>query len=197
MENNKTIGFEPEKPNDNVNVNEKENNNDNDRSSLLIKIDLECKENGKKISDNKIKEFADSGIDPSWFDPPNSFIAFVSDYVDKSYKNKEQNEKTRLFISGILSWDSLREEYADFRTKGLENKEKNEEEAKLQQAINNKPTICQCGAKLDDLQRCLNCRGSYVFNNDERSYEFDSGATPEDMQKLKDMLKNGGQYVQI
>jgi hypothetical protein len=120
-------------------------------------------------------------IDSSWFGD-HSFISFIAIKIreHEKYKTKPVEEQRRIFRKVLLDADNYRQEYPVWREK--QEKKEREESLRterreiLSELKRNPPSICQCGAKLDDEQRCPECKGEYRINEEDLVWAFYSSS---------------------
>jgi hypothetical protein len=179
--------------NDNVNVNEngngkgKENGhidfkNQKPPPQILKKITSEAHRLGFTIGEKKNIEFYYSGIDPTWYEGPYSFLSLAAEKVTTAkYQNKSHEDQENLFIDAVLHWDNLRliypswledrkREAAEEILREEQKKERAEKEAKIQKARDAAPKLCECGKPLDETLSCIDCKVTYSFDENLLQY---------------------------
>jgi hypothetical protein len=124
--------------------------------------------------DNAIgQKFLESGIEPSWFIGPHSYLEFCAASVRQRYPKKDEAGLKRLYIVAVPSWDDLREAYPQWKEDQEEQARVKEKNEAYKKAKDNKPKICQCGGTLDSRLICPLCKGTYFFNEENLNYYFD------------------------
>jgi hypothetical protein len=134
-------------------------------------------------------------IDPAWIMIPHTFMEMAAERARGGrYADLPGNEQKAIYISALLKWDDLRQEYPKWRA-ALEAKDKKEQEAhdeedrrRQRQIVRDekRPSMCQCGAELDNLLRCLSCGGDYEFNETTWEYDFfPKGSRPDLLESFK------------
>jgi hypothetical protein len=163
-------------PAGNNNRNQAKSSEINRQQPNIADVMQEAKKNGFYIDQGKANEFFDCGLDPLWLTGPHSFLEFTAERIHGNYRDKPQGEQKALFISAVMTWDELRDEYPDWKAK----KEKNDREAANKtaekKAWENHPVKCWCcGADLrtfHDDYFCDSCKTSYEFNKEKLEWEI-------------------------
>ncbi|MCL2092979.1 MAG: hypothetical protein FWH12_02185 [Treponema sp.] len=130
--------------------------NTNRNQSKLNEVINESLDHGYYIDNEMALEFVRCGMDPNWLKPPLSFIEFVANRVEESYKNKSSVEKKKIFVTAIKDWDDLKSEYPKWKNdkeKSMALKEDKQHREKT------KPKTCtKCGGELGQYNDELYCR---------------------------------------
>jgi hypothetical protein len=139
--------------------------------SILKKIISETHRLGFIIDKKKAIEFFNSGIDPSWFEGPRSFLDFAADKIlNELYPKKPHRDQQNLFNNAVITWQDLRAEYPIWRQKQEEYDRQEALRIERDRVKRNPPGVCRCGARLDGDLHCPVCRGTYRF--DDASWEW-------------------------
>jgi hypothetical protein len=114
-----------------------------------------------------------STIDPTWIDGPHNFMKLAAERARGGrYADLSEDEQKAIYISALLKWDDLRQEYPVWR----ENQEKNERLEALrierERIKNTPPKTCQCGAKLGPDLRCPVCERVCYFDDEQWRWAF-------------------------
>jgi hypothetical protein len=104
----------------------------------------------------------------AWFTQPHSIIDFVAEKIRDIYSEKPEAERKKLFISALISWENIQDEYPDW----LNAKNRTDELRALERLKNTPPKICpHCGTEMES-QRCPKCEGQVWFNDEKREWEY-------------------------
>jgi hypothetical protein len=149
---------------------------------IFEKIVSESQRLGFVIDRKKAVEVFNSGIDPSWYEGPFSFFALAAQKATTGrYSGKSHDEQKNIFISAVISWEDLRIEYPawlesmkkkaeDSARRAARKIAEDEEQKKIDEAREARPTLCECGEELDGMLSCLKCKITYGFDKDALKY---------------------------
>jgi hypothetical protein len=169
--------------NGNVKVNVKENGNGCSKKQppplFFEQIKNKIIEMGYHLDDEDL-EILIAKTDPEWF-KGFTFIDFIADTVQESYAEKTKRERGRIFRKLLLDADNLRLEYPQWKNdqekeaaeKDIRKKREgatSEKKAKIQEARDLIPKLCECGKPLDETLSCLDCKVSYEFDENIPGY---------------------------
>jgi hypothetical protein len=111
---------------------------------------------GYYIDEPVARKIANAIPDYTWFSQEYSLVDFVAEKIRDIYSEKPEGDRKKLFISALISWENIREEYPDW----LNAKHKADELRALERLKNTPPKVCPCcGAEMNG-QRCPQCEGS-------------------------------------
>ncbi|MDR1902051.1 MAG: DUF6291 domain-containing protein [Treponema sp.] len=125
------------------------------------------------IDTKKAIEIYKSGIDLSWYEGPHAFMKLAAERARGGrYADLPEDEQKAIYISALLKWDDLRQEYPVWR----ESQEKNERLEALrferERIKNTPPKICQCGAELGPELCCPVCERVCYFDDEQWRWVF-------------------------
>ena len=137
---------------------------------IIKKIQTESLRIGFAIEENLASKI--SGLLPSWFDGPYSFLAFTAERVRKKYPGKPEEQLRDLYRKALWAWDNLREEYPPWREARL----KAAEAKTTQKARDSPPDTCpECGEKTGAAGKCSKCGGFFEWDSVLKIHLFKSG----------------------
>jgi len=137
------------------------------------------------IGHKKVQELCAS-IDPSWLSGTFTYPEYIAEAIEKSYQDKPQDEKTKLFIMLFSAGDRM-DAFPEWRktreAEAAAQEERNQREAAVQekrrciaQARLDRPKDCgHCGRALaidGERGNCPSCGWEYFFNEEMPKWEF-------------------------
>jgi len=133
-------------------------------------IKEKTKAHGYYIDDPVIKKIASSLPDSAWVTESHSIIDLAAMKIMEVYPDKTEPERKKLFISALIKWDNLKDEYPEWKKKKTEADDKRT----LDKLRNNPPKNCpHCGATMEKWKHsCPSCGGYVSFNEDKRVWEY-------------------------
>jgi hypothetical protein len=106
--------------------------------------------------------------DYTWFTRPHSIIDFVTEKIGDIYSEKPDPERKKLFISALISWENIRDEYPDWLALQIEKDKKNA----LEKLRNTPPKHCvKCGIELEG-RICPKCKGRVLFDEEQQDWKY-------------------------
>lgn len=147
-------------PEGNQNAKQAKTTENNHNQPNVADIIDEASTNGFCIDEGTAKDFLSiDGVDPHWLNGSYSFIKFAAEKIKEKYNGKSNGDRKVLFISAIKTWDDLRAEYPDWKSKKEEKDEAAVKARELDEAQNKHPTKCNhCGEKLAEYKGNYHCR---------------------------------------
>jgi len=147
--------------------------------SLKIKIKNQIIQNGFFLDDDPAIERLVTETDPSWFDEPHGFIAFIAETVKDRYakrKGKGKNDLHNLFRKLLFNAPNLREAYPQWRAEQEKQTQIATKSAAIAEARKNYPTKCDvCGNEItsyDGNYYCRACERICEFNLETLKWEW-------------------------
>ena len=124
----------------------------------ISNIQMEAKNNGYIIDKVQAQRFKDRLPEREWLQSPYSFLELAAERIKELYSNKSEQEQKRLFISAVLTWDDLREEYLEWKNKKEVQAKEAEKAEMLKMAKSNYPKACSCGNILQERSGQFICK---------------------------------------
>jgi hypothetical protein len=123
---------------------------------------------GYYIDEPVARKIANIIPNKTWFTQNHSIVDFVAKKISDIYSEKPDVERRKLFISALISWENIQDEYPDW----LAEQNKADELRVLERLKNTPPKICpHCGTEMSG-QKCPQCEGSVWFNDEKREWEY-------------------------
>jgi hypothetical protein len=123
---------------------------------------------GYYIDEPVARKIAKAIPDYTWFTQSHSIIDFVAEKIRDIYSEKPEAERKKLFISALISWENIQDEYPDW----FNAKHRADELRALERLKNTPPKVCpHCGADMEG-QKCPKCEGQVWFNDEKREWEY-------------------------
>jgi len=152
-----------------------ETTGNNRKQPDITSVIQEAKKYGYFIDKGTAQNFLELE-NPEWLTGNHSFINFTAERIAEKYYSKSAGEKNAIFISAIKTWDNLRYEYPEWKTR----KEKRETETLWQAAFDtaweNHPIKCiHCGEDVFEYAEefvCKPCSVSCGLNKNTFEWEW-------------------------
>jgi hypothetical protein len=108
----------------------------------------------------------------TWFAQSNSIVDFVAKKISDIYSKKTDVERRRLFVSALISWENIRDEYPDWLANQRDADERRRLESLVERRRDNPPKACpHCGAEMNG-RICPQCEGFMWFDEEKREWEY-------------------------
>jgi hypothetical protein len=145
------------------------NNSDQKPPPNLYKfIKEKVKTVGYYIDEPVARKIANTIPNQAWFTQNHSIVDFVAKKISDIYSEKPDAERRKLFISALISWENIQDEYPDW----LATQNKADELRALERLKNTPPKVCpHCGAEMNG-QKCPQCKGFVEFNGEKKEWEY-------------------------
>ena len=129
------------------------------------------------IDTGMAQNFMDCGLDPDWLNGPHSFLELAAVRVleRRNYRNLPPEEQKALYVSAVMTWDELRDEYPAWKARKDERDRDEEKRTAERSARANHPEICRCGDALRPFHGtfiCESCGASYELNMEKLEWEY-------------------------
>jgi hypothetical protein len=141
-------------------------------------------------------------VDNSWLIGDHSFMEMAAERSRRGkYAEKSEGEQKGLYISALLEWDDLRQEYPRWKAeqekldkrRAIEEAEQ-ERQRQRDMALHNIPAQCPgCQNELNGATRCPSCGGFLEFDEETFTYSFTPYTEMESiMNRFNDMIAAKG-----